>query len=159
TVSLNAAGEFNIFAERTIDAVVDVGGYYAPPGGGLFSRPLPRPVGLLCSRTNQGNCDKGGVPLKAGTSLTVPGRVTCESLAISANPQALTGNITVIHPNAHAGYLGLYTISLFVPPAATMFYLSPYTTLFPSTVSLNAAGEFNIFAERTIDAVVDVGGY
>jgi hypothetical protein len=29
-VGLSAAGDFDIFAERTVDAIADIGGYFAP---------------------------------------------------------------------------------------------------------------------------------
>jgi hypothetical protein len=29
-VGLNASGQFNIFAERTLEAIVDVSGFFAP---------------------------------------------------------------------------------------------------------------------------------
>jgi RHS repeat-associated protein len=159
TVSLSAAGEFNIFAERTIDAAVDVGGYYAPPGSGLFYHPLSRPVRLMDTRAGQGNCDSVGAPINASTSLTVQGRGTCESLTIPANAQALAGNVTVINPNPQAGYLTLYPNGVSAPLAANMVYSPGQILSNAFTVSLSAAGEFNIFAERTIDAAVDIGGY
>ncbi|MEP7339705.1 MAG: RHS repeat-associated core domain-containing protein [Acidobacteriota bacterium] len=159
TVSLSAAGEFNIFAERTIDAVVDIGGYYAPPGNGLFYHPLSRPVRLMDTRTDEGNCDNIAAPINAGASLTVQGRGTCENLMIPANAQALAGNITAINSTAQFGYLTLYPNGVSVPLAANMVYSPGQILSNAFTVSLSAAGEFNIFAERTIDAVVDIGGY
>ncbi|MGH9799819.1 MAG: Ig domain-containing protein, partial [Blastocatellia bacterium] len=49
TVGLGAAdGAFKIFVTSNTDVVVDITGYYAPPGaGGLFFHPLPAPVRLL----------------------------------------------------------------------------------------------------------------
>ncbi len=64
TVGLGADGAFKIFALNTTDVVVDVTGYYAPPGtGGLFFHPLPTPVRLLETRTGQAvGCFKPGAP-------------------------------------------------------------------------------------------------
>ncbi|MBL8169702.1 MAG: right-handed parallel beta-helix repeat-containing protein, partial [Acidobacteria bacterium] len=56
TVGLSANGEFNIFGERTIDVIVDVSGYFAPPGaGGLYYHPLSKPIRLTDTRPAQGN--------------------------------------------------------------------------------------------------------
>ncbi|MDX2032352.1 MAG: S8 family serine peptidase, partial [Blastocatellia bacterium] len=52
TVGLGASdGAFKIYVTTNTDVVVDVTGYYAPPGaGGLYFHPLPRPVRLLETR-------------------------------------------------------------------------------------------------------------
>ncbi len=159
TVSLNAAGEFNVFAERTIDVVTDIGGYYAPPGSGLFYHPLSRPIRLMDTRANQGNCDNVAAPINAGTSFTIQGRGTCEGLTIPANAQALAGNITVLNPTAQFGYLTLYPNGVSAPLAANMIYAPGQILSNAFIVSMNNVGEFNVFAERTIDVVTDIGGY
>ena len=46
TVGLGGDGTFDIFASTTTHFVVDITGYYAPPGaGGLYYHPLPIPCG------------------------------------------------------------------------------------------------------------------
>src|SRR5204863_2496762 len=83
TVGLSANGNFNIFGERTIDAIVDISGYYAPPAaGGLYYHPLSKPVRLMDTRAGQGNCDNVGAPIPAGTSITKLARITCDALTI-----------------------------------------------------------------------------
>src|SRR5262249_20759158 len=71
TVALSSDGKFNVFAERAIDVVIDISGYFAPPGaGGLYYHPLSKPIRLLDTRANQGNCDNVSAPIPAGTSIT-----------------------------------------------------------------------------------------
>ncbi|MEP7341448.1 MAG: putative Ig domain-containing protein, partial [Acidobacteriota bacterium] len=160
TVGLNANGEFNIFGERTIDVVVDISGYYAPPlPAGLYYHPLPKPIRLLDTRAGEGNCDSLSTPIPAGTSLTTQARITCESLTIPAAAQAIVGNATVINGSGQVGYLTIYPNGVAVPLAANMVYFPGQILSNAFTVSLNAAGEFNIFGERTIDMVIDVAGY
>jgi DNA/RNA endonuclease G (NUC1) len=160
TVGLSNDGKFNVFGERTIDVVVDVSGYYAPPTtGGLYYHPLSKPIRLLDTRANQGNCDNVSTPIGAGTSITTQGRTTCEGLTIPSTAQAIVGNATVINSSGQVGYLTIYPNGVPVPLAANMIYFPGQILSNAFTVGLNASGEFNIFGERQIDMVVDVAGY
>jgi hypothetical protein len=160
TVGLNAAGNFNIFGEKTIDAVVDISGYYAPPAaGGLYYHPLSKPIRLLDTRAGQGNCDNVNAPIAAGTSITTLARTTCEGLTIPAAAQAIVGNATVINGSGQTGYLTIYPNGVAAPLAANMVYFPGQVLSNAFTVSLSAAGEFNIFGEKTIDMGIDVAGY
>ncbi len=160
TVGLSAAGNFNIFGERTIDVIVDISGYYAPPGAsGLYFHTLSKPVRLLDTRAGQGNCDSVSTPIPAGTSLTTLARVTCEGLTIPSAAQAIAGNATVINGSGQTGYLTLYPNGVAAPLAANMIYFPGQLLSNAFTTSLSANGEFNIFGERTIDMVIDVAGY
>ncbi len=160
TVGLSSDGRFNIFAERTPDAVVDISGYYAPPGaGGLYYHPLSKPVRLLDTRANQGNCDNVSTPIPAGTSITTLARVSCDGVTIPATAQAIVGNATVINGSGQTGYLTIYPNGVAAPLAANLIYFPGQILSNAFTVSLNASGEFNIFGERTIDIAIDVAGY
>jgi hypothetical protein len=160
TVGLSATGNFNIFGEKTIDAIVDISGYYAPPtASGLYYHPLSKPVRLLDTRPGQGNCDNVSSPIAAGSSLTKLARTTCEGLAIPAAAQAIVGNATVINGSGQTGYLTIYPNGVPAPLAANIVYFPGQILANAFTVSLSAGGEFNIFAERTIDMAIDVAGY
>jgi len=160
TVGLSGTGQFRIFAERTLEAIVDVSGYFAPPGaGGLYFHPLASPIRLMDTRAGFGNCDNVGSPISAGTNLVVQGRGTCEGLTIPTAAQAITGNVTVINPNAQAGFMTLYPNGVTQPVAANMVYGPGQILANAFTVSLSGSGQFNVFAERTLDAILDVSGY
>jgi hypothetical protein len=160
TLGLSAGGEFNIFAQRTLEAIVDVSGYYAPPGaGGLYFHPLPRPLRLLDTRAGEGLCDSVGTPIAAGTSITKQARLTCEGITIPAAAQALAANATVVNLSPEAGYLTLYPNGVPVPLVSNMVYQPNQILSNAFNVSLSAAGEFNIFAQRALHAVIDVAGY
>jgi hypothetical protein len=163
-VSLSGGGEFNIFAERQIDMVVDVAGYYSTEatdanGQGLLFTPLARPLRILDTRPGQGNCDNVGTPIVGGTFIAAPGRLTCESITIPAAAQTLLGNATVINQTSQAGYLTLYPDGLPAPLVSNMVYFPGQLLSNAFVVGLSAAGDFDIFAERTVDAIADIGGY
>jgi hypothetical protein len=114
---------------------------------------------LLDTRANQGNCDNISTPISGGTSITTLARTTCEALTIPAAAQAILGNATVINGSGQSGYLTIYPNGVAPPLAANMVYFPGQILSNAFTVSLNVSGEFNIFAERTVDMVVDVAGY
>ncbi|MEP7338038.1 MAG: S8 family serine peptidase, partial [Acidobacteriota bacterium] len=128
-------------------------------GARLMFYPLPRPVRLLDTRAGQGNCDSVSTPIAAGASLTTLARITCESITIPASAQAVVGNLTVINQTAQAGYLTVYPDGVPVPLAANMIYEPGQILSNNFTVGLSSDGKFNVFAERTIEVVVDISGY
>jgi hypothetical protein len=165
TVSLSASGGFNIFGERTIDMVVDVAGYYSTEvidanGPGLLFNPLPRPLRILDTRPNQGNCDAVSTPITGGTSIAAPGRLTCEGITIPPVAQAMLGNATVINQTSQAGYLTLYPDGVAPPLISNMVYFPAQLLANAFVVGVNGSnGQYRVFAERTLDVVVDVSGY
>jgi len=160
TVALSSDGKFDVFGERNIDVVIDVSGYYAPPGaGGLYYHPLATPVRLLDTRPNEGTCDNVGAPISGGTSITTQARTTCGGLTIPAAAQALVANATVVNVSGQLGYLTIYPNGVAVPQASNMIYYPGQIISNALTVSLNPSGEFNIFGERTIHMIIDVAGY
>ncbi|MFN8001987.1 MAG: LamG-like jellyroll fold domain-containing protein [Acidobacteriota bacterium] len=160
TVGLSADGRFNVFGERTIHIIVDISGYFAPPATeGLYFHPLARPVRITDTRVSLGNCDSVNAPIAAGTSLTTQARITCEGLTIPSAARAVIGNVTVINGSGQTGYLTIYPNGIQPPLAANMIYFPGQILSNAFTVGLGADGRFDIFAERTIDVVVDVAGY
>ena len=159
TVGLGTDGAFKVFASTTTDVVVDVTGYYAPPSaGGLYFHPLSSPIRLLETRVGQPGCDAPQTPIGSGTTRTQPGRVTCNSLTIPANAQALVGNATVVNPAA-AGYITLFPSNATQPFVSSGNYVGGSIVNTPFTVGLGADGAFKIFTTATTDIVVDVLGY
>ena len=144
--------------------VIDVAGYYSNEandvnGAGLLFTPLATPIRLLDTRAGQGNCDSVNAPINAGTSLTTLARTTCEGQLIPNNAQSIIGNVTVINGTNQAGYLTLYPTGLAAPLVANMIYAPSQILSNAFVVGLSGTGQFNIFAERTLEAIVDVSGY
>ena len=161
TVGLGAAdGAFNIYALRTTEVVIDVIGYYAPPGaGGLYFHPLPKPIRLLETRQGQTGCDTPGAQLAAGSTRTqtTAGR-TCDGVTIPANALAVTGNATVVSPAAN-GFLTLFPSNATQPFVASSNYPAGQTVNGPFTVGLGPDGAFKIFVVAMTDLVIDLQGY
>ena len=85
--------------------------------------------------------------------------MTCEGQIIPNNAQAVIGNVTVINQTSQAGYLTLYPTGQAQPVTANLIYQPSQTLSNAFVVGLNSSGQFNLFAERTLDAIVDVSGF
>jgi CSLREA domain-containing protein len=159
TVGLGADGTFKIFANHTTDVVVDVTGYYAPPGpGGLYFHPLPAPVRLLETRAGLPvGCVKPGTPLVSGQDSLQTATTACTG--IPAGARSVVGNATTVGPLG-TGYLTLYPGDVGnAPLVASSNYNTGQVVNGPFTVGLSATGQFKIFTTQTTDLVVDVLGY
>ncbi len=160
TVGLGGSdGKFNIFASSTTHVVVDVTGYYAPPGtGGLFFHPLPAPVRLLETRPGQPvGCIRPGVPLVGGADSLQTATTACTGIPAAA--RSVVGNATTVSP-AGIGYLTLYPADVATAPlVASSNYTTNQIVNGPFTVGLSPAGQFKIFTTQTTHLVVDVLGY
>ena len=71
----------------------------------------------------------------------------------------VVGNATVINGSGQTGYLTIYPDGVSAPLAANIVYFPGNVLSNAFTVGLSNDGKFNIFAERTIDMVVDIAGY
>ena len=161
TVGLGAAdGAFNIYVTTDTDVVVDITGYYAPPGsGGLYFHPLPSPIRMLDTRAGQTACDTPGAPIAGGVERTQQGRVFCNGFTIPSNAAALVGNATTVGPGGQ-GFLTLYPGNAPTRPlAASSNFANGQTMNGPFVVGLGTDGTFKIYSSVTTNLVVDVLGY
>lgn len=160
TVGLGAGdGAFKIFVTSNTHLVVDVTGYYAPPGaGGLYFHPLPSPIRLLETRAGETGCDTPGAPIIGGVIRTQQSRITCNGITIPANAAAIVGNATVVDPGG-IGFLTLYPSNVPRPLVASSNYGAGQLMNGPFTVGLGTDGAFNIYSTNITDLVIDVLGY
>jgi hypothetical protein len=159
TVGLGAAdGAFKVFVLTTTDVVVDVTGYYAPPGaGGLYFHPLPRPVRLLETRAGEPGCYTPGAPLPGNFDSTQQATGVCDGLTIPSAARAIVGNATTVNPGG--GFLTLFPADATRPLVASSNYGAGQIMNAPFTVGLSPTGAFKIYPLTQTDLVVDVLGY
>jgi CSLREA domain-containing protein len=183
TVGLGAtgpdAGAFKIFTSlfnggTNSEVIIDVTGYYAPPGaGGLYYHPLPAPVRLLQTFPGQTGCFLNGSQQLIGQNdananpaldLAVDGRGAglpspCNS--IPADAVVLIGNATTVFPNAPLGfgYLTIYPSDATRPTVASSNYGNNDIINGPFAVKLGADGKFKVFTFSTTHLVIDISGY
>ncbi len=155
------AGAFKIFVQNTTDIVVDVTGYYAPPGaGGLYFHPLPKPVRLLETRAGFGGCFNPGAPLPGSAETAQQARGPCDGVTIPNAALAIVGNATTVNPQGPGfPFLTLFPADATRPLVASSNYLPGQVMNAPFTVGLSATGAFKIYPTTQTDLVVDVSGY
>jgi uncharacterized repeat protein (TIGR01451 family)/CSLREA domain-containing protein len=152
-------GAIKIYVTTNTDVVIDVTGYYAPPGaGGLYFHPLPKPIRLLETRAGFSGCQATSTPLAGGATRTQLGIITCDGLTIPSGAQALVGNVATVNPQ-NGGYLTLFPADASQPFVASSNFLTGQIVNAPFTVGLSPSGEFKIFTTAATDLVIDVVGY
>ena len=158
--ALNASGQFNIFTLTTVDVVIDITGYFAPPGaGGLYYHALSKPIRLLETRPGQTGCDTPGTPIQARSSYTKSVRVSCDGITIPAAARAITGNFAVVNQANSGGFGIVYPAGTSIPQTSNVNY-EPFGVTSNSFVTgLNSSGQFSLYVYSTVHAVIDVTGY
>jgi subtilisin-like proprotein convertase family protein len=152
-------GAFKIFVTSNTDVVVDVTGYYAPPGtGGLYFHPLPKPVRLLETRAGEPGCNTPGATIPANTDITQTAPLTCDGVTIPANASAIVGNATVVN-NVSGGFLTLFPANVTRPLVANSNFTPGQVMNGPFTVGLSPSGQFKFYSTTVTDLVIDVLGY
>jgi glucose/arabinose dehydrogenase len=160
TVALGANGDFNIYATSNTHFIVDITGYYAPPGaGGLYFHPLPRPIRLLDTRPGESACHAPGDPLNGGVTSTEQASGVCDGITIPQNAQAIVGNATVVNTTQQGGYVTLYPTGEQLPIVSNLNYTAGQIIPNALTVGLGSGGSFNIFPSGNTHFIVDVTGY
>ncbi len=160
TVGLASDGSFNAYATTGVDFVIDLTGFYAPPGtGGLYFHPLPSPIRLLDTRVGGTGCTHPSAPLSAGGTLTVAARISCTGVPASA--LAVSGNATVVNSaiDASAGYATVYPSGVGLPNASNLNYLAGQVVPNAFIVGLGSDGAFNGYATTSVDLIIDLTGY
>src|SRR5205823_2678471 len=110
-VGLGADGKFNIYSYTGVDFIVDVTGYYAPPGaGGLYYHALSAPVRLLDTRVGEpgaAGCDRPNQQIAANTYHTETSTTLLACAAIPATAKGVVGNATVVNSSPSSGFVSL----------------------------------------------------
>ena len=153
-------GAFKIFVTTTTNVVVDVTGYYAPPGkGGLYFHPLPKPIRLMDTRaTATTGCNLPGTPIAAMTDTLASAHLTCDGVTIPTSARAIVGNATVVAPGGN-GFLTLFPADATRPFVASSNYRSGQVMNGPFTAGLTTSGQFKIYSVAQTELVIDVLGY
>ncbi len=160
TVGLGSDGAFKIFASASTNFIVDITGYYAPPGaGGLYFHPLPSPVRLLDTRPDPfTSCVPSSTPLTGGGTLTLPVAGNCNGSIIPTSAKSVVGNATVVNFQSGGGFVTLFPEGT-APNASNLNFTADHIVPNSFVVGLSASGSFNIFTSASTNFIVDIAGY
>lgn len=143
----------NAYATETTDVVIDVNGYFAPPGspGALSFYTVP-PCRMVDTRREPGLF--GGPTIATGR--TYP--LLSSACGISGNTKAYSLNATVV-PWGSLGYLSLWPAGQPQPVVSTLNALDGTITGNAAIVPAGADGAISAFVTSATDLILDIAGY
>jgi hypothetical protein len=156
TVVANAAivpagtgGEISAFAYNDTDLLIDINGYFAPPGqGGLSLYPV---VPCRVLDTRQGNGAFSG-------TLSPPVDPVNSPCAVPSTAQADVFNATVV-PQASLGYLTLWPDGGTQPDVSTLNAYDGVVTSNMAIVPAGNQGKVDAYAFGTTNLILDISSY
>ncbi|MGH2357662.1 MAG: hypothetical protein ACRDGJ_06565, partial [Candidatus Limnocylindria bacterium] len=158
-VKVSAAGKISLYANSTVDLVVDVLGWYATSSGAIGSElTAVNPTRVLDTRSGstQGTCEL--VPcarLQPGVALSV--KVAGTSAAPSNATSAVT-NVIGISPST-AGAITVYPTGQSRPATANLSFSSGQTIGATGLYKVGTSGYISVYSTAAVDVVFDVQGY
>ena len=151
-------GKISVFTNDASDVIIDVNGYFAPPGDtGLAFYPAT-PCRVVDTRPNQGTSGQFGPPQLAANE-TRNFEIPNSACNIPPTAQAYSLNMTVVPPGPLI-YLSTWPDGLPQPVVSTL-------NSFDGRIVANAAivpagtpnGAISVFVSNTSDVIMDINGY
>ena len=154
TVPLSAGGALDLYnAAGTVNALVDVDGYYGPGSGQGFTSLTPA---RICDTRASNTTECHGMTLSAGGILKV--QVTGQG-GVPVGATAVVANVTATGPSAQS-FLTAYADGASRPLASNLNFTAGQTVPNRVIVPLSAGGALDLYnAAGTVNAIVDVDGY
>jgi len=147
-VPAGSNGDVSVFVTNNADLVIDVNGYFAPPGTGGLSLYALTPCRVLDTRNSP------GLPPFSGT---IDVSVVLSGCGAPAAAQSFILNATVAPP-ATFGFLTLWPQGTTQPLVSTLNALDGVVTSNQAIVpTLN--GLISSFASNPVHLVLDISGY
>ena len=159
-VPLNAEGALEIFATSQIHVVLEVVGYFAPPGpGGLYYYPLPNSVRFLETQPGASACVSHSSPLGTGGTHVERVSVNCLGASIPSTARAFLGNMTVTNVSPSIGTITLFP-ALVARPQVVHLQLPAWETASSHViVGLSPGALFSTYSSTRMNLTLDLSGY
>ena len=163
-VPAGSNGSVSVYVSDTSDVIIDVNGYFAPPGsGGLAFYPVT-PCRVTDTRGNGKSGLFGPPSMAGGSNRSFP--IPQGSCNVPSTAQAYSLNMTVVPPG-QLTYLTAWPSGQSMPMVST---LNDFSTGIPAQamgkVVANAAivpagtsGAVSVYASDTTDVIIDINGY
>ncbi len=153
-VPAGANGAVSFYASNTTDFVVDINGYFAPPGTGGLNFYTMTPCRIVDTRNTAGIF--GGPILSAGTTRTFP--LSQGSCGLPASSAAYALNVTVA-PSGLLGYLTTWPTGISQPAVSTLNAFKGQVVANAAIVPAGATGSVNVYVMNTAQVIIDTEGY
>jgi hypothetical protein len=163
-VPAGTSGAVSVFVSDSTDVIIDINGYFAPPGGsGALSFYPATPCRVADTRGNGFPAGAFGPPsMAANATRAFP--IPASACSIPTSAQAYSLNMTVVPP-AQLTYLTTWPTGQPQPTVSTLNDFSMQTVI-PGRVVANAAivpagtnGSVSVFTSDASDVIIDINGY
>jgi hypothetical protein len=146
-------GAITVYATNTTDLVIDINGYFAPPGAGSLDFYTATPCRILDTRNPAGPL--GGPIMGAAESRSFP--VPSSTCGIPSTAKAYSLNATVVPP----GSLSFLTLwgSGAKPLVSTLNSLDGTIVSNAALVPAGASGEVTAYTTNLSHLILDINGY
>lgn len=152
-VPAGTGGAISVFVTDRTDLIVDVTGYFAPPGTGSLDFYSVSPCRVLDTRAATGPL--GGPRMSGGASRNFP--VPTSSCGIPVTAQAYSMNATVVPP-ASLGFLTLWGSGA-MPLASTLNALDASIVANAVLTPAGTNGVVTAFMTDPSDLILDINGF
>jgi hypothetical protein len=154
-VPAGTAGAIEAFASGNTDLVLDINGYFAPPGqpGALLYYPTG---GCRVSDTRNANGALGGPIQQGGVAREYP--VPSSGCGVPSGAKAYSINATVL-PNEPTSYLTLFPSGQAQPLVSTLNAIDAAYTSNAALVPASNTGSISAFLSQTAHLLIDINGY
>jgi hypothetical protein len=149
-----SSGAVSVFATDDTDLVMDINGYFAPPGtGGLNYYAVPP---CRVADTRNPTVPLGGPTMAANATRSFA--VPMSSCGLPAAAAAYSLNMTVV-PQGPLGYLTTWPTGQAQPFVSTLNGPKGLTLANAAIVPAGTTGSISVFVTNTTDLVIDTNGY
>jgi hypothetical protein len=154
-VPAGANGDISFFATGPTNLVVDITGYFGPPGGAGALKLYPlAPCRLVDTRGANGPLSGPG--FAANTSRSFP--LAQSNCGAPASALGYSANFTVV-PQGPLGFLTTWPTGLNQPFVSTLNALDGQITANAALVPAGTAGAISAYVTSPSDLVIDTNGY
>ena len=156
----DSAGSLSVYATNNTDLLIDINGYFAPPGGpsALQFYPLP-PCRVADTRTGFGFSGAFGPPSLTGGA-TRDFEMQSSSCGIPTAARAYSLNLTAVVPSGGSlVYLTAFPAGDTLPNASSLNAPNGGVVASAAIVSAGTGGAVSVFSSDLTDLIIDINGY
>jgi hypothetical protein len=158
-VPAGSHGDIEVYVTDATDVIIDINGYFAPPGspGALSFYPLP-PCRVADTRSYGGMTGAFGSPsISGGTARDFP--VLSSSCSIPGSAQAYSLNMTAWPPEQPVQFLTVWPVGEPFPTVSTLNTPSSQAVSNAAIVQAGTGGDIDVYVSNTTDVFFDTNGY
>ena len=151
-------GAVSVYVSNTADVILDIDGYFTPPGSQTYQFYPLTPCRLVDTRGADG--DLGGPRLVAQTPRSFP-LLMSSCIPSGLNPNAYSLNFTVVpNPSGQTlGYLTVWPTGETQPVVSTLNNPTATVVANAAIVPAGTSGAIDVYASNTTDLLIDIDGY